>query len=246
MWWGILAFIVSISVIVMLLRGPVAGLGCGTLMAILFPSWIAEPFLGVPIDLRVATSLVLLILNVVHPRRRIDWSFNYGDWAVLAFYLVHLASDWSEDGQVIGHVVRAFGEWSTPYIAGRLAVQSVQDWRWLTGVAVLVATLLGIWSATEAITRYNIGTPAFGARPSDRTPENQIRNGLKRSEGPTRHPIWFGMIQMLLLPWTIVAAYRSVRGDGPIWWIMTPIIGIGGIIVTECAGQPSPVSQFFT
>lgn len=236
MWWGLLAVIVAISAAVVVRRGPVAGLGFGIYVSILFPCWIVETFNGASIDLRVATSVVLLLVNLFHPMRKISWRFSTGDWALFTLYFVHVASDTWHDGFMISHFVRAFGEWSIPYIAGRLAFQNVQDWRFLTGVTVVIATILALWATTESVTRMNIANPVFGARPTDRTPPVLIRAGFKRAEGPTRHPIWFGMIQTLLLPWTIVAAYRSFRGDGPTWWIATPIFSGCGILATVSRG----------
>ena len=236
MWWTVLSMILVSSIVVMLFRGPVAALGWGSLITLVFPCWLTQTFVGVPIDLRVATSLILLIANVVHPRRKITWSFSAGDWAIFVVYFIHVISDWREDGMIIAHVVRAFGEWSIPYIAGRLAVQTITDWRRLTPIVVAIAIVLAGWAITESVTHANPATMIFGTRPADRTPELQIRNGFKRAEGPTRHPIWFGMIQGLLLPWTIAAAYRGIRMDGPTWWIAMPLCSLSGILATMSRG----------
>ncbi|WP_010583516.1 O-antigen ligase family protein [Schlesneria paludicola] len=236
MWWTILSIILGTSIVVMLYRGPVAALGWGSLVSLLFPCWLTQTVFGASIDLRIATSLILLLANLVHPRRRITWAFSAGDWALFVVYSIHVASDWYEDGMVLSHVVRAFGEWSVPYITGRLAVQTIADWRQLTSVAVMLSITFSAWAVTEAITHHNPGNAIFGHRPSDRTPEQQVRLGFKRAEGPTTHPIWFGMIQALLLPWMIAAAYRSIRMDGPSWWIAMPICSFCGIAASFSRG----------
>ncbi len=236
MWWGLLAFILFVCAVVVIYHGPVAGLGTGVLISFLFPCWIDESIGLADIDLRVATSLIMLLVNLFHPARRISWRFRAGDWAVFALYFVHVASDSWHDGFAFSHFVRAFGEWSIPYIAGRLAVQTIQDWRWLTGVAVIVATLCSIAATSESLTRVNFANPVFGERPVDRTPQIMIRGGVKRAEGPTRHPIWFGMVQTLLIPWVIAAVYRSLRSDGPLWWTAMPIVSLFGILATASRG----------
>jgi hypothetical protein len=236
MWWGLLTLILAVSVVVMVRFGPVAALGCGVLLSFLFPVWITEGFMGVSIDLRVGTALILLLANLFHPRRRISWVFTAGDWAVFVLYIVHVASDSWQDGFALFLIPRAFGEWNLPYISGRLAIQNAQDWRWLTGIAAIVATVCGLWATTEAISRVNIGNPVFGARPEDRTPSTALRGGFKRAEGPTRNAIWFGMVQTLLLPWTIAAGIRGLRGDGPAWWCATPVLNLCGIAATISRG----------
>ncbi len=236
MWWGLLAFILAISIVVMFRSGPNAMLGTGVLVSLLFPCWIIQPIAGISVGLRMATAISLLLIYLIHPRKKILWSLIGADWAVLALYLVHAASDSWHDGLTFTHFARACGEWSVPYIAGRLAIQSVRDWNWLTGVAVVIATLFSLWATTEATTRVNIANPVFGARPADRTSPMEIRLGLKRAEGPTRDAIWFGMLQTLLLPWTIFAVDRVLRRDGSIWWCVTPICSLCGILFTVTRG----------
>lgn len=236
MWWNCLAFILATSAVIMTFRGAVAALGWGVIISFVFPCWITHLILGVPLDLRISTSFVLSLLTLFQSARRITWSFNATDWAVLALYGVHVTSDSIQDGFGFSHMVRAFGEWSLPYIAGRLSARNVEDWRWLTWIAVTVAVLLAVWAVTESITRVNIGDSIFGVRPADRTDPMAIRGGFKRAEGPTRHAIWFGMIQVLLLPFTVAAAYRSVRNEGPLWWIVAPICSLCGTCATVSRG----------
>ncbi|MDB5348590.1 MAG: O-antigen ligase protein [Schlesneria sp.] len=236
MWWTSLALLLAISVVVDLRSGPRAALGAGVLLSFLFPSWIVNNIYGTPIDLRVATALILLIWRLFDPREQICWWFNAGDWAIFVMFFVSVASDTCQDGFSISHFVLAFGTWSLPYIAGRLTIETVQDWRWMTGLFVVVALIFAVSSVAEATTHVNPTKKVFGNRPKDRAPQMMIRNGLKRAEGPTRHPIWFGMLQCLLLPWTLVAAARGLRGDGPLWWSITPICSVCGVLATMSRG----------
>jgi O-antigen ligase len=67
-------------------------------------------------------------------------------------------------------------------------------------------------------------------RPEDGTPRESDRIGFKRAYGPTMHPIYFGALQLLLLPWMVYAASRSLRSkSAPSWWAAMPLICILGI-----------------
>jgi len=236
MWWTLLLGLLAIVLVVLIRSDSRKALGVGMILSLLLPCWVTHSFFGQKIDLRIAAALVLLLMVPFDPRRRIDWRFNVGDWAVLAMFFVQVASDSWHDGISMAHCVRAFGEWSLPYIVGRLTIESIDDWKWLTGMTVAAAIFLAALSTTEAISRRNPFSAVFGERPSDQMGKMGIRNGLKRAEGPTRHPIWFGMVQCLLLPWTITAASRSLNGDGPGWWVIAPVCSLFGIAGANSRG----------
>lgn len=236
MWWILFGVILLVSLAVLVYRGPVAALGTGCLISLLFPSWMTIDFLSGSLDLRIATSLILLIVNVIHPQRRINWKFNLADWSVFVLYFVQIASDLWQDGFQTFSFVRAFCEWSVPYIAGRLAIQNPEDWKWLTRVAMIVVAVFGISLTVEAVTRVNISSTLFGVRPADRSPYEQIRVGVKRAEGPTIHPIWAGMVQVLLLPWVIYGCYQSFHHNGPVWWVFVPFLSFLGILSSVSRG----------
>jgi len=57
------------------------------------------------------------------------------------------------------------------------------------------------------------------------------RWGMKRAQGPLEHPIFFGMLLCLLLPWAIQAAPRYGR-----WGFVSPLMIGLGIFVTVSRG----------
>lgn len=232
----VLGIILTLCTVVLIFRGPVAALGTGCLISLLFPSWLKLEVLSESIDLRLATSATLLLVNVCHPRRRINWAFNGTDWCVFTLYFIHIVSDFWQDGLQPINFAKALFEWSIPYVSGRLAIQNPEDWRWLTRVAMVVVTIFAIGSTTEAVTQVNISSTVFGKRPADRTPYHMMRAGLKRAEGPTIHPIWLGMVQVLLLPWVISGCFRAFRYDGSMWWMAVPLASICGIASTVSRG----------
>ncbi len=63
-----------------------------------------------------------------------------------------------------------------------------------------------------------------------------MRFGLKRAEGPTTHPIWFGMIQCLLFPYVLAAANLAWRRRGPRWWLVLPAVTFLGVFFTLSRG----------
>jgi hypothetical protein len=150
----------------------------------------------------------------------------------LALLGVHVASDWLNDGIEWTVPLRAYGEWAVPYLAGRLAIQRIDDARGLLPVVLVVSLILGILSAVETLTGVNLHELAFGDRPVDQFPRDASRLGWKRAFGPTMHPIYFGTLQVLLFGWTLYAASRARRRRGPRWWRATPWIAAAGVFFT--------------
>ena len=55
----------------------------------------------------------------------------------------------------------------------------------------------------ESLTNLNPFEFVFGNRPAELCPQNAARNGWKRAFGPTTHPIFFGMLISVLMPWLV-------------------------------------------
>jgi hypothetical protein len=65
-----------------------------------------------------------------------------------------------------------------------------------------------------------------------------VRWGLRRVEGPTFHPIFFGLLLVLLMPWALAAARRARLGTGPRWWALLPwLVGIAAFLTMSRGPQ---------
>src|SRR5262249_55144793 len=71
------------------------------------------------------------------------------------------------------------------------------------------------------------------------------RWGLKRAQAITNHPIYFGLLMALTLPWLLTAARQATRGDGPRWWVAIPALATAAAVVTVSrSGQLAIVLVF--
>ncbi len=218
--------------------GPRMGVTIPVLLSILCPTWITITLLGEGVDVRLGVMLAAVcIAGWLYPKHNPDNRWTVADYALVGLLVANLLSDTYHDGLQFKNVLRTAAEWLLPYIAGRWGLREPNDVRFVTPVACVVILLLGAWAVTEAVARENPANHVVGARPADRTPPVVVRWGVKRAEGPTRHPIWFGLTQVMLLPWAVVAARRAWRGEGPRWWYLVPAANLIGIALTVSRGS---------
>ncbi|HEY5315690.1 MAG TPA: O-antigen ligase family protein [Pirellulales bacterium] len=211
-------------------------LGSAVALSLLVPNWV-EVWLG-PLwfDMRVTTAAIALSIYCLHPRTRWHGPLVAADWALVGLMAVHVASDTVNDGFQWTTLLRTYGEWGIAYVAGRLAIQEIGDLRRLAPLVCLVGMLLAGWAVFEAVTHVNPADVVFGQRPPEMFPRSVVRLGLKRAEGPVRHPIFFGMLQLLLWPWSLEAAAQSTAGRRPRWWRAAPWVSAVGILATVSRG----------
>jgi hypothetical protein len=97
---------------------------------------------------------------------------------------------------------------------------------------VVVVSVLSVFALVEAVSHTNLL-----AKLSDKTwtlldRAEGYRWGLKRAQGTTNHPIYFGLLLTLTLPWMLHAGREALAGRAPRWWIAAPILAIAGAFAT--------------
>jgi hypothetical protein len=146
----------------------------------------------------------LLMVLVLHRE-----SFKYGllpggfglaDYSLVGLVGVHLAADLVAGSNLFIAALRAYGEWLIPYFLGRFSVLDLNDWRRLGPIVVGVSATLGGLAVVESTTRLNPFEVVVGDRPEELAPRHAERFGIKRAFGPTTHPIFLGVLLLLLLP----------------------------------------------
>jgi hypothetical protein len=127
MWW-LLTIVLASAIAWQWWRvGPREALGVGVLGSYLLPTWIRLDIPGLPIDLHTTAAFLGLLAYCGHRQATFRVRLVAGDWALLSLVTVHLVSDNWNEGLSIFHLVRAYGEWILPYLAGRQAVQCLAD-----------------------------------------------------------------------------------------------------------------------
>ncbi len=223
---------------------PQLGLGVVIPLAYVLPAWCLQPLFDVPadtivgtgIDVKVAVGASCLILYCFLPRRTIPLKFVPADVAVLALMAVHLASELVNRGPLGLALGRIYVEWYLPFVAGRLAIQSRRDVAVLRPLVAGLAMALAAAALVEAFTNVNVFEIVFGARPVEGFDRDVRRWNMERAYGPTMHPIYFGVVQVLLLGWTSLAAFRAYRRQVSPWWILAWLPSVLGICATGSRG----------
>ncbi len=244
-WLICLLPLVVLFLVVAFRTRPALGIGIAVAISVMTPSWIQwqlftlpdASIVGTGVDIKVALASIALLCYSFLPRATFPVRLSLIDGFMITLITVHLASDFINTGPSIVTILRACAEWYVPYLCGRLAFQFRNDLRNLWPVIALVSVLLAMLSIFEAITRINPYEVVFGLRPEEQTPREAVRWGLRRAYGPCLNPIYFGLLQLLLMGWTFQAAHRALRREAKSVWLIAPVISVLGILST-CSRGP--------
>ncbi|MDX1928958.1 MAG: O-antigen ligase family protein [Pirellulaceae bacterium] len=246
-WYIILGALLAIFFLLAVKRRPQFAIGVVLPLAFLFPVWVMLPVLapregtivGSGVDLRVGVSAAALILYCCFWKKATyPISLVPCDFAMIGLVVVHVASDIFNQGpswEIPGHI---FGEWWLPYVSGRLAFQFRRDiseyWKVLAAVSIGLALL----AISEAFANASLPEMLFGARPTEGVERIHMRWGIRRAYGPCLNPIYNGVLQLILLGWTVDVFLRVLRNRASVAWVAAPALSIFGII---CTGSRGPL-----
>lgn len=221
--------------------GPRQAVAAAALLSLLVPQWVRwDVYSGVWINVPTAVTVLVLALYSFHPQATFDFRLRPCDWAILAMIGVHIASDIVNDGFSVSILLRAYGEWFMPYVAGRLAFQRIEDVHWALPLAAGVALLLMFQGVVETVLslRPNVfELLSLKERPVEpgiaSNAANASRWGFKRAYGPLMHSLYFGVVQVILMPWLLYAGQLVMRkrnddpaGKGWLWAIPVTAVGV--------------------
>lgn len=220
--------VASLMLFAALVRGRAAAACTGWAAAMLLPVWLSKKLGATVIDARVTFAVLLAGLALLFvDRRQIRWAgFLLADAIVLGLVLtqswsMHLAGDFK-----VSVAIQLMCHWLVPYVFGRLLICTVGDVRLLTRTAVFTVMILSTVGVIECITGKNlINIMFFGSvflLQGDRF-------GLHRAIGSMDHPIYFGILVLLLLPWALHASKLARQGAGPAWWRLAPYMAAAGV-----------------
>lgn len=190
-------------------RGTISALGIAVVLSFTFPVWLEVPIIGIPMGVRTFVSIALLILFAIRDPRAIWSPLTVLDTLIAGMVIVHVVSDSYHGWNVALAGLRAYGEWAVPYVAGRYAMRSSREMEPLAACVSGVVILLGVTGLIEMALGVNLWELLFGNRPIDNFARNNSRFGLKRAFGTTLHPIYFGMLGLILAPWPLALAFWS-------------------------------------
>jgi hypothetical protein len=216
--------------------GPQHAVGAVVLVACAVPTWCQQDLFGLPLDVRVASTIFALVAYCFHPRATFPWRLGWIDACMLLLLAVHALSDAKNSGWQWTTPLRIYGEWCVPYLAGRLALHNLDTLPLLAPIGTTVALLLAAGSIVESTTTLHPWEWFYGERFYDGISRNAHRWGLLRAWGCCGHPIYFGVLQLLFLPWLLRAWYAARGSSAAMWAWLLPMVGILGIVGSGSRG----------
>ena len=234
-------------------KGGREGLWFAWLVAMLaMPIWVTFTFGSLTLDMRTVAGLAGLTAVValgeketrsaeVHKLRILPL---ISDVVVIILFLVQVYSQYriGRFGPLTAPDIAR--RWVLPYFVGRYYFGSMADIRRCLPTSAKLLIGLSAFALFEAVTKFHIVNRFLGKTyPILETGEG-YRWGLKRAQGPLDHPIFFGMMLVLLFPFAYEAFREARAGRGPRWWRWVLPALSAAVIVTVSRG--AQISLIFT
>lgn len=126
--------------------------------------------------------------------------------------------------------------WVLPYLVGRFFLGSSKDIRSAARVFAPFALIMVLGALVESVFHMNPLDRLFGRVRSEFAMSEGFRMGFKRAQGSMEHPIYFGLVQVMMIPWAI-AARQDVGGGSLSMWKRSCPLGLGfGLLATLSRG----------
>jgi hypothetical protein len=196
------------------------------------PGWFTVGFRSVALDAITGMSLATFVAMLRQPfhGKRSTWMLS--DLLLVAVVIVAIVSDAFNRVLIPGTVLELIRSWVFPYLIGRLFLTTWDGIdRVLPTVMILGAALSGL-ALFESIFQLNLLALATGKRWDILETGEGFRWGLKRAHVITNHPIYFGLLICMTLPWLLVGARASMNRQGPRWWIAVPYLAVAAAFAT--------------
>ncbi|MBL8825684.1 MAG: O-antigen ligase family protein [Planctomycetaceae bacterium] len=235
MFYLLLALGACVVIATAVRRGSQTALALAVTLTFVFPCWMYRDAGGVRLDLRQCLSMLAIACCLLDPRVRLGGRLVLTDLLVVALAVSNVASEMANDIVTVTMMANIVIVWLLPYTIGRLLQLDAQGLRravpWIAGGVAFIA----LFAVIESITRVNI-THLITGHEGSLQGNTDFRWGLRRAEGTLTHPIFFGMVLVMTLPWTIEAARRARARVAPDWYRWLPWITAGGAFFTMSRG----------
>lgn len=235
MFYLLLALGVGIVIATAVRRGSQTALAVAVALTFVFPCWMYRDMGGVRIDLRQVLGLTAIACCLLDPRVRLGGRIVLTDLLVVALAVSNVASEMVNDVVTVTMIANILIVWLLPYAVGRLLQLDHQGLRRAVPWIAAGVGFIALFAIIESVTRVNL-THLITGHGGSLQGNTDIRWGLRRAEGTLTHPIFFGMVLAMTLPWTIEAARRAHARLAPDWYRWLPWITAGGTFFTMSRG----------
>ena len=218
-------------------KGPRKALWIGWFLTMtMAPSWLVKPIGSVVFDLRTAAAMAIIAGFFIFPGEKLRFRWLLIDTLMtmlVASIIISSLLAWEIRPLTIPELTR---RWLPPYLMGRLFLQSITDVDRVVPVAAKVMLILSLYVATESVIKFNPVNKVLGKSYAVLEAGEGYRWGIKRAQGPLGHPIFFGMMTVMLLPWGMEVGRRARHKQGPKWWLLVPFASFGSVFCTASRG----------
>lgn len=229
------------GIVVGLRSGWSNSLGVAMATSFLAPVWVELNAFGIPINIRTSVAIIFLLGFCIHSAARVFKPWSITDFLIAGLVIWHVCCDYYHGESVVMASAVALGEWALPYMAGRNAFlhreSLVKLAPWFTFSAIVLATA-AIFESLTGVNVWDHFLVSFADGVDDVTRPSTKRYGLLyRATATTRHPIFLGVILVLMIPW-LVATLELIRNSGRriAWSVVSIGIVALGIIATVSRG----------
>lgn len=218
-------------------RGPRWTLWTGWLVALLvLPTWLVKEVGSITLDLRTIAVVMGLGGFLVFSKDRLRYQFALMDIAVLGLLTTLVLSAITSNNMALMTVPELARKWLLPYVVGRVFLSSPRDLSRLLPLVAVLLLLLSALAAWEAGSKINVFCTILAKSFPLLEAGEGYRWGIKRAIGPLVHPIFFGLTLVMMFPFAVFAAQRSLCKQGPWWWCGLPFAVLGAILCTASRG----------
>jgi hypothetical protein len=214
------------------------------LTLLVLPSWLVAQSGALTYDLRTASELAVLIgFALSPPKDGPPARFLLADLLAIGLSSSIIISQYQ-----VGHFGPLAGpdivrKWLLPYLMGRFFLGSAADIGRVLPIFARMVAWMSVLAMVEAVVKFNIINKVLGKTFSLLEEGEGYRWGMKRAQGNLEHPIFFGMLLVMIFPWTVEAFRRARQGRGPRWWRYLPLL-IGGALFATVSRGPQIAALF--
>ena len=217
--------------------GPRVAMWTGWFFTMLMvPTWLVKPIGSVQMDLRTAVAVLVVAALFVFPSEKIRMKWLLLD-TLMAMLVASIILSSFFAGEIRPLTIPELSRrWVPPYLVGRLFFQSIGDLDRIAPVVARLMLILSLYVAAESAIKFNPVNKVLGKRYAVLEAGEGYRWGIKRAQGPLDHPIFFGMMTVMLFPWAVEIGRRAKHRQGPKWWLLLPFLSFGSVFCTASRG----------
>lgn len=227
-------------------HGPrVALWRCWIFVLFFAPIWMFDASTSLLVDFRSAVAFACLLGFAMKPEEFPQTRLTIADVLLACLIITQIIAQLRVGpfGPLTAPEIIRF--WLLPYLMGRFFFHSTNDINKVLPLITKCLVILSIYAIIESVIKVNIVNKILGRTYGVLEAGEGYRMGLKRAQGPLDHPIFFGLMLVLLFPLGLEAMRKAWQKEGPRWWLFVPIAVFGALFGTVSRG-PQIASIFTT